>query len=290
MAQERQILTIVRVIALVFIVVSVGVIAYAAAYSDYFSGFSFSPYSTASHNTSEYHPQANYSLYVTADNCRINVAPSPNSSLMASVEVSNNLFRTAFADIQVTERTGSFTFDIITPQWVGTDATAYVYIPPGLNASVISVVTQNGAIIFDSPQPASASIVMETTNGNMNLEGGHFNGVTMQTTNGNIYLSASSFVNIIANTVNGNIESHFADHISTGSVSLTATNGNLNFYVNSTSNLTISASTVNGGITISTLTYTASQFTSRQFIGTVNSGGSSINLATVNGNVKLTGT
>ena len=289
MDSEKRVLTTVKVVALVMIVVSVSVIAYTSIGSISLSGYSWNPYSSASYNTTEFSPQNNYSLYVTADNCKIEIIPSSNNYLMANLEVTNTFFQKAFANVEVTERSNSFTFEIITPKGFGTDATVYVYIPAAMPANVLSIATENGNINVDSPEVV-ANMVMETTNGNVNLAGGHLGNVTMQITNGNIYISSVSFKQVIANTLNGNAEAHFASHISTGTLSFTTTNGNLNLNVNATSNLTISSSTVNGVVTVSGLTYTASQFTTRQFIGTVNSGGAIINLATVNGNIRLAGT
>lgn len=288
MNQERRLMTIVKVVTISLIVTSVSVITYAALDSGYLSGFSFSPYSTASHNTTSYTPKAGYSLYVTADNCKISVLPSSDNSLRATLEVSNSLFRQAFADIQVTERSSVFTFDIITPNWVGTTANAYIYVPSGTSAHMVSVVTLNGVLNFDAPDSIN-NIVLQTTNGGLTLAGNSMGNVTMLTTNGEIYLSAGSFHDVVANTVNGNIETHLTKPVSNGSLSLTATNGNINFYTNPDSNLTITASTVNGQVSITNLTYTASQFTSKQFVGTVNSGGATINLTTVNGNVRIFG-
>ncbi len=289
MTGAKRVLTTVKVVALVMIVVSVSVVAYTSVGSISLSGYSWNPYSSASYNTTEFSPHENYSLYVTADNCKIEVIPSSTNYLRANLEVTNTFFQKAFANVEVTERSNSFTFEIITPKGFGTDATAYVYVPLLMPVDIISITTENGNINVDSPE-FTANMVMETTNGNVNLAGGHLGNVTMQITNGNIYVTSASFTRVIANTLNGNAEAHFAGHISTGTLSFTATNGNLNFYVNSTSNLTISSSTVNGAVSVSGLTYTANQFTIRQFIGTVNSGGANINLATVNGNVGLKGT
>lgn len=288
MNQERRLATVVKVVALALIVTSVSVVAYSTVSSNYLSGFSLVPYSTASYNTTSYNPNNGYSLYVTADNCRIEVLPSADNSLKGTLEVSNSFFYKAFANIQVTERSGVFTFEIITPNWAGTDATAYIYVPSGISAGVMSVVAQNGAISFDSPGNVS-SIVLETTNGEVNLAGAQLNDATVQTTNGNLYISMSSFHDVIANTVNGNVATHVTAPVRNGSLSLTATNGNVEFYANPASNLTITASTVNGAVSVSNLTYTASQFTLRQFVGTVNSGGTTINLTTINGNVRITG-
>lgn len=288
MNQARRLAITVKVVALALIVTSVSVVAYSALSSNYLSGFSLSPYSTASHNTTSYNPGSGYSLYVTADNCRIDVLPASDNTLRATLEVSNSFFYKAFADIQVTERAGVFTFDINTPNWVGTVASAYIYVPSGVPAGVISVITQNGEISFDSPSSV-ANIVLGTTNGEINLAGDHLIDTTVQTTNGNLYLSMDSFHDVIANTVNGNIETHLTAPVSNGSLSLTATNGNVEFNTDPMSNLTITASTVNGQVSVSNLTYAASQFTSKQLIGTVNSGGATINLTTINGNIKITG-
>lgn len=286
---QRRILNLVKVIALSLIVVSVSIIAYAAVYSEQFSRFSPTPYSTASYNTTTYYPGNNYSLYLTADNCEIHVLPSPDNSLRATLEVSNSFFQKAFANIEVTERTGVFTFDIITPQWFGTSAVAYVYIPVATKSGTVSAVTQNGGISVDAPAN-TGNVVLETTNGNIELSGGVLSDVTVQTTNGNLYITMSGFRDVVANSVNGNVEAHISSNVSTGSLSLTTTNGNLALFVNSASNLSISASTVNGQVSLQNLTYTASQFTLKQFVGTVNGGGATINLTTVNGSIRLTGT
>lgn len=276
----------VKVIAVVLIVVSVSVMAYVAISSYDLSRLSLNPHSSATYATSAYSPQNNYSVYIVADNCMVNVIPSPNNTLQATLEVSDSFFVKAYAHIEVTERSGVYTLNLITSHGFATSARAYVYLPGQISANSLSVTVRDGEIDVDAPTNIS-SIAIQTTNGNTNLQGNHIYDATMQTTNGNAFISVATFHSIVSNTVNGNGEIRLSTPIHSGSLAMSTINGNMKCYVNPTSNLSITASTVNGQVTISGLTYTAYLLTSRQFAGTVNSGGTVINLSTVNGNIGI---
>lgn len=288
MAGQDRLLFTIKVAAVALLVVSASVVAVVALSSGYLSNFSLNPYSSATYNTTSYSPQQNYSLFVTADSCSVDLMPSQDNTLHATLEVSQSFFYRAFANIEVTERTGSFTFDMITPQWFGTSAHAYVYVPSSLWAHTLSVIVTNGELNVDSPNLVS-NLVMQTTNGQVNLQGDQMNNVTMETTNGNGYIDVGSFSTIISSITNGGMDAHLKQPVSSGSMSMNTINGNVNLYVNPSSNLTITASTVNGAVSISGLVYTASLVTSKQFVGTVNGGGASITLSTVNGGVGIIG-
>ncbi len=289
MKESGRVLTIVAAVTVAMLIISAGFVAYAVFSRNSFGGFTFNQYSEASNSTAQYFPTDGYSLNITADNCRITVLQSQDESLSATLDVSNSFFRTAFAVINVTRNSNDFSLSFITPDWFGTDASANVYIPASLNATAFSAITSNGEISLEASSITAAHISMETTNGNLDMEVGHTNTASLHTTNGNIAISAATFGSISASTVNGNAETHFASHISSGSLTITTTNGNVNFYADSSSNLTLSATTVNGAVEISGFTYSATQMTAKQFVGVVNTGGATINLSTVNGNIRITG-
>lgn len=289
MKSSRRVLTVAWAITIAMLVISASFIAYALLTKNSFSGFTFQLYSEASNSTDQSFPTSGYSLNITAKDCSITVLQSQDESISATLDVSNSFFRTAFAIINVSRNANDFSFDFITPDWFGTDASANIYIPASLNASTISAATSNGGISLEASNITIPFISMATTNGNLEMDIGHSETASLHTTNGNIELSAGSFGSISASTVNGNVGTHFADQISSGSVTISTTNGNVNFNAASTSNLTLSASTVNGAVDISGFTYTATQLTDKQFVGVINSGGATINLSTVNGNVRITG-
>ena len=289
MKGSRRILTVVWAITVAMLVISAGFIAYAITAKNSFSGFTFQQYSEASNSTGQFFPTGGYSLNITAKDCKITILQSQDESLSATLDVSNSFFRTAFAIINVSSDANDFSFDFITPDWFGTDASANVYIPTSLNATSISASTSNGGISMGASGITISFISMATTNGNLEMGTGPSQSASLPTTNGNIALSAGSFSSISASTENGNVEAHFASQITSGSVTISTTNGNVNFDAPSTSNLTLSASTVNGAVDISGFTYSATQFTDRQFVGVINLGGATINLSTVNGNIKITG-
>lgn len=287
MKDSGRILTVVLVITISMLVISAGFIVYAASSRNPFGGFTFNYYSEASNSTGQYSPAPGYVLNVTAKNCGITIIQSQNDSLSATLDVSNTFFRTAFAVIDVNIGSNGFSFDFVTPDWFGSDASAYVYIPKSLNASAISVTTLNGGIGLDASTITVSSISMVTSNGNLEMEVESTGTAALHTTNGNIAISAGSFGSISASAVNGNVETHLSSHISSGSVIISTTNGNVNFNADPTSNLTLSASTVNGGIDVLGFNYSASQFTDNEFVGVINSGGATVNLSTVNGNIRI---
>ncbi len=286
MSQQGKLMLTLKVIAITLLVVSASIVLMSAVLSAYFEPFTLNPSSSASATTSVYNPSVNYTLTVTGDNSAVNVLISGNNTLYADLEVSSSFFVKAYARINVTSTDQSYEFQLETPQYWGIKAVANVYIPSKIVSNSISVSLQNGAINADVPNAVN-SISHETTNGQINARGTNLHYLSTQSTNGNTYISVSNFDSITSSAVNGNVQATVDNKTSTGSLSLSTTNGNVNFYANPASNLTISASTVNGAVSISTLTVDYSVSSTRQLIGTLNGGGTSVVLATVNGNVRI---
>ncbi len=286
MSQQGKLMLTLKVIAITLLVVSASIVLMSAVLSNYFEPFTLSPSSSASASTSVYDPSQNYTLTVTAGNCAINIIDSGNNTLHATLKVSSSFFVKAFARINVSVVDLNYEFQISTPQYWGITAIADIYVPADTISKSISVSASNGALNADVPNVVR-EISLETTNGQINVRGDAVQDVSTHNTNGNTYISVFSFNAISSTAVNGNIRATVNNETSTGSISLSTTNGNVNYYSNPASNLTISASTVNGGVTVSGITVVSSVSNTRQLIGTVNGGGTSVVLSTVNGNVQI---
>lgn len=290
MAQQGRELLTLKVVAIALLVVSAGVVLGIAAYSNVFASLTLNPSSSATASTESFNPPANYTLVVSANNCAVNILPSPDDTLHATLNVTSNFFLKASANIAVTSDNSSFEFILETPQFLnqywGIDAVASVYIPSDIAARSVSASVLNGEVNAEVPNSVN-EISLETTNGQISVKGQNLANVLTKNTNGNTFVSVLSFSSVTSSGVNGNIQLMVGNSSSSGSISLSTTNGNVNYLANPASNLSISASTVNGGVTISSLAYEDTVFNSRQFVGTVNGGGTTVVLATVNGNINI---
>lgn len=279
-----------KVIAVALLVVSASMVVASAVLSNYFEQFTLNPSSSANASTGNYDPAENYTLTVTASNCAVNIIPSHDNLLSATLNVTSSFFLKASASIDVTSTNSSYEFQLITPQYWGVfwglKATANVYVPDHIAARSLTVDTQNGAINAEVPN-AVHGVSLETTNGQVSLRGQELRNIDTQTTNGNTYISVLSFSTITSSAVNGQVQAIISNATSGGSISLSTTNGGITYLANPNSNLSISASTVNGLVSISGMTYDAAVSSIRQFVGTVNGGGTSVVLSTVNGGVSI---
>ena len=239
MGQPERLMLTLKVIALALLVVSAGVVLASAVYSSFFEPFTLSPSSTASANSDTYNPQANYTLTITAGNCAINILPSPDNTLRADLNVTSSFFVKAFATIDVSAANGTYEIKLGTPQYWGINAIANIYIPSEILSRTVSVSGLNGAITADVPGSVN-DISLETTNGQITVRGDSVGNITTQETNGNTYISVLSFRAITSSDVNGNVQLTVSNASSSGSISLTTTNGNVNYYANPASNLSIS--------------------------------------------------
>lgn len=276
----------VKAIAIALLVVSASVVVASAFLSNYFDDFTLNPSSNASAITDTYSPPANYSLTITSGNCGVNILSSPDNTLSATLNVTSSFFLKASARIDASSLNGSYDFQLVTPQYWGINAIANVYIPTGISSSSITVSLQNGAINAEVPNVVH-EISLQTSNGQISLRGQSVNAVNTETTNGNTFISVFAFATITSSTVNGNVQLTVGSASSSGSIALSTINGNVNYYADPSSNLTLSANTVNGAVSVSVLAYDATISNTRQLVGTVNGGGTSVVLATVNGNIKI---
>lgn len=286
MGQPDSLMLTLKVITIALLVTSVSVILASAVYSNSFEPFTLSPSSTASASSDTYNPPSNYTLSVTAGNCAIDILSSSDNTIRADLNVTSSFFVKAFARIDVSAVNSTYGITLDTPQYWGINAVANIYIPSGILSHSLSVNVQNGGITADIPRLVDET-TLETTNGQIAVRGSSVSDVTTQNTNGNTYISVSSFGTISSSAVNGNVQLTVSNASASGSASLATTNGNVNYLANPASNLSISANTVNGVVSISGLTYDATLSNIRQLVATVNGGGTSVVLSTVNGNVKI---
>ena len=286
MNQQGKLMLTLKAIFVVMLVASASIVLASAFFSSYFEPFTWNPSSSASDISSTYNPLPNYTLTVTSGNCAVNVIPTTDNGLRATLNVNTSFFLKAFAKIDVTAVNNTYEIQLETPQYWGANAVANVYIPSTITSNALTISLQNGAITSDVPNVVKV-LSVETTNGQINVMGQNVLNINTQDTNGNTYISVNSFAAITSSAVNGNVQLTAAGATTNGSISLSTTNGNVNYYANPGSNLSISATTVNGAVSISGITCDSSVSNIRQLVGTVNGGGTSVVLATVNGNVKI---
>lgn len=286
MVQQGKLMLALKVIAITALVISASIVLASAFLSNYFEPFTLNPSSTANATSDSYIPAANYTLTVASGNCAVNIIPTGDSNLSATLNVSSSFFLKAFARIDVSAINDTYDMQLETPQYWGVEAVANIYIPSAVPSRSVSVSLQNGAIVAEVPNVVK-EISLETINGQISVRGQSVANVFTQDTNGNTFISVQSFGTITGSAVNGNVQLTVGNASSTGSISLSTTNGNVNYFANPASNLSISASTVNGAVSVSVINYDATVSTSRQLVGIVNGGGTSVVLATVNGNIQI---
>jgi DUF4097 and DUF4098 domain-containing protein YvlB len=149
--------------------------------------------------------------------------------------------------------------------------------PKGLRRSGVDVV-------YVLRVPRGVRLEVETVNGGIEVT--NVNGaVRAETTNGGVKARALSG-GVVATATNGGIDVEVSA-ITDAGVRLETTNGGVELRLPDTAKGSISARCVNGGITVTDLTIESTKTSRRHLEGTLNGGGPSIQLETVNGGIRL---
>lgn len=139
---------------------------------------------------------------------------------------------------------------------------------------------------LDIRAPDALYLDLLTLNGNVTVRN-MVNGATIHSTNGNI--SMQNFQgNIDGETTNGTIECDMDAFAANETMTLSSGNGNVNVDLPSTVAASFDLRTTNGDITItgfSNISYTTNE--PHHKVGTINSGGATIDINATNGNIVL---
>jgi putative adhesin len=137
---------------------------------------------------------------------------------------------------------------------------------------------------FEVRIPAGVEFGGQTVNGEMSAEGLKAD-VTASTVNGSVRVTTTGLAE--ASTVNGSVYVEMGRADWTNELEFSTVNGGLTLVLPASLNAEIRASTVNGDlVTDYPLTITG-RFGKRRMQGTIGSGGRSLNLSTVNGEIRL---
>jgi hypothetical protein len=141
--------------------------------------------------------------------------------------------------------------------------------------------TANGAV---SAVGLTREVVATSTNGDVNVEGG--TEVLARTTNGSVSIRTSGSAS--ARSTNGSIS---ADHTGLtegeGPLTFSTTNGPITLRLPANTNATINASTTNGGIESDLPVTVQGNLRRNRLMGTIGTGGRTIELRTTNGRIHL---
>lgn len=253
---------------------------------------SFNSYSTDTNVT----PVAGQtSLELVAGNCNIDVEPGSGNLIYVNLSVtartslnSQNVYisvDTQSTGIQITFHTPiSFTYLV----------NGIVYIPTSMSLNNLNLSTMNGNENVNYPFNVS-HLKMNTLNGNIGItseigsSGMTGGSILASTTNGNVNINGTGFSGISATTSNGNVHITIQGAITTGNFTMEAINGNLNLFLENTSKASLYLSTTNGGITTAGLNIQTTSSSVHSFTGTLNGGGATVTMTTTNGNIYLYG-
>lgn len=165
--------------------------------------------------------------------------------------------------------------------------------------------TESVNVSFDATVPASASLEVNTTNGNVEFSALRGD-MTADTTNGNVKMTQVKSVRLDAESTNGNIT---LEQVSAGSVSVETTNGSIHAAIASAENTPLNArmETTNGSITLvlpaevsakveastvngkidSGLNFASAERNKDSLRGTLGAGEGTIELETTNGSIHI---
>jgi hypothetical protein len=130
--------------------------------------------------------------------------------------------------------------------------------------------------------PRGATIRATTVNGGVSIAG--MDGrVIARTTNGGVVATGIGGA-LEARSVNGGVRVQFAS-VGTGPADLRTVNGGVRVALPETAKATVSATWVNGGMNVSGLQFEVTDQSRRRFEGRLNGGGTTIEVATVNGGI-----
>ena len=183
------------------------------------------------------------------------------------------------AEIIVTENGNEITIKVQHTQPIRSRAVDLdIKIP--YNVKVESASTTNGPIQITNTM---GNTVLTTTNGAINVEDvdGY---VKATTTNGGIEIKGTTGIDDL-NSENGGITAEIFDIQE--DVDIECTNGCITLHIKPTINASIQISTSTGGITVDDTFITVTESTYNSFKGTIGRGGNSINVVTINGDIKI---
>ncbi|MDP1568898.1 MAG: hypothetical protein Q8L86_02755 [Vicinamibacterales bacterium] len=139
--------------------------------------------------------------------------------------------------------------------------------------------------------PNGVHVDLRTVNGGVRLTGLQGE-VRATTTNGGVVGRALRSQHVEGRVTNGGVDVELLTPLGAeGHVELGSTNGGVRLTLPADSRAAVSARAVNGGVTVDNLSLTiAGEQSRRRVEGTLNGGGARIELSTVNGGVRMTGT
>lgn len=291
---DRMVVTVVVVVVVVIVVIVAAAIISAVFFLTNFNPFS--PHNYYSTDTNVTPAIDQNSLAIAAGNCSIDVDLASGNLIYINLTVSA---RTSLSSqnvyISVDSQSAGVQITLHTPSASSIfSSSGIIYIPASLNLTYLNLTTLNGNENINHPFNLT-HLNMATANGNIGITnevgaagmtGGY---VSASTTNGNININGTGFNGISAKTSNGNVHITIPGNIISGNFTISTTNGNLALFLGNMSQASFYLSTVNGGITTSGLNIQITTSSSHTFNGTLNGGGATVNMKTTNGNIAVTG-
>ena len=275
-----------KIIIITVVAVAVVLSGVLIAVSYYYSHAQFGAVDHAFTETSEYSAVDNYSIILTAQHGNVVLVPTNNSLVKVTAESWAYFFTSADVNINETASNNTFTF-VITSSQQGFKATEIrLYAPTNVIARSFNISTNNGNINFNF-QSSASSLSLDTTNGGITVVSELVQNVRGSTENGNIDVNLVQTNNVSLDSQNGGISMKVTDPIISGTQSIVTTNGGVTIQINPLSKLSLSAVTTNGAVSYSGLNIATSISTPSKLVGTLNGGGGTMSLATVNGGITI---
>ena len=263
---------IIAIVILVIVVIGIlfGLIYQSSAVE---STKSFS-YSTVANQPNNY-----YTLQVTNINGIVRLTSWPQDSFLINGTITAKGLGSSPAQVNIVNSSadGNIIFQAISPNnAVFLIAQTYsvkinVFVPSSVRISKLAVDNVNGLVQANSLNVTGASLSSE--NGNINFD-------CLNCGDAGLY----------AHTTNGNIAGTFSRPIVAGNYTMATQNGNVQVRFPSASSFKLTASLVNGSIQSSNLVLSNETETSTQVTATIGAGTANVRLATVNGQITITGT
>ncbi len=280
----------------IIVVVVIAIVVAASLFAVFYFTFNslFAPLDRYSTDASVTPVAGQTALVVIAGNSNINIDQGSGSAIYVNLSVTARMNLTA-QNVYISVDTYGTTVKITlhTPtSAIALSSNGNLYLPASMTLNYLNLTTTNGNENIGYPVNAS-SISMVTSNGNIGvtsnagtagLSGGD---IYASTSNGNININGTEFKGISATTSNGNVLANIHGKIVDGQFTFKSSNGNLGLFLENLSQASFYLSTTNGAVSASNLDILATTSTSHTLIGTLNGGGASINMQTTNGNIEL---
>lgn len=230
---------------------------------------------------SEYDVNDDTILSVSTVNGAITIASwdGVNISLNATKRSTYGIEDLDKAEIIVTENNNEITIEIQHTQPIRTRAVDLdIKIP--YNVTIESASSTNGPIQITDTK---GNTVLSNTNGPINIEDvdGY---IKASTTNGGIEIKGTTGIDDLT-TTNGGITAEIFDI--KDDVNIQSTNGGISVYIKSTINASIEIATTNGSISVDEALILITESSSKSLKGTIGSGGDTINILTINGDINV---